>query len=110
MPKSKEASTTSNSKASGPKRKRHPPSEERPIPKGQDTVPLLPLRLNADSEAPSVTPADNAVAPSQGISMHSVNVLQTQLHLVIMLIKPQGKKLFVGNMYILRSPFSSRSH
>ncbi|XP_078340675.1 uncharacterized protein LOC144627451 [Crassostrea virginica] len=67
MPKSKRASTTSNSMASGPKakRKRHPPSDGRPIPKAQDTVPLLPPHLNTDSEAPSVTPADNAVSPSQ---------------------------------------------
>ena len=67
-----------------PKRKRHPPSEERPIPKAQDTVPLLPPHLNTDSEAPSVTPADYAVPPSQGISMHSVSVLQTQPSLPIM--------------------------
>ena len=33
--------------------------------------------MNADSEAPSVPPADNAVSPSQGISMHSVSLLQT---------------------------------
>ena len=86
MPKSKRASTTSNPMASGPmaKRKRHPPSDGRQIPKAQDTVPLLPPHLNTDSEAPSVTPADNAVSPSQGISMHSVSVLQTQPSLPIM--------------------------
>ena len=48
MPKSKRASTTSNLKASG-----HPLSEERSIPKAQDTVPLLLPHLNADSETPS---------------------------------------------------------
>ena len=95
--------------ASGPKRKRHSPSEERHISKAQDTVPLLLPRLNADSEAPSVTPADNAVSLAQDISMHSIGVLQTQpslpinanctqLYLVIMLIKPQGEQLLVGNM------------
>ncbi|XP_078331937.1 uncharacterized protein LOC111128733 isoform X2 [Crassostrea virginica] len=86
MPKSKRASTTSNPIASVPKakRKRHPPSDGRQIPKAQDTVPLLPPHLNTDSEAPSVTPADNAVSPSQGISMHSVSVLQTQPSLPIM--------------------------
>ena len=78
MPKAKRASTTSNSTASArPKGKRHPPSEERPIHKAQDTVPLMPTYLNADSEAPSVTPGDNAVPPSQGISMHSIGIANT---------------------------------
>ena len=70
--------------ASGPKRKRHSPSEERHISKAQDTVPLLLPRLNADSEAPSVTPADNAVSLAQGISMHFVSEVQTQQSLPIM--------------------------
>ena len=98
MPKAKGASTTSNSTASlRPKRKRHPPSEERPIPKAKETVPLLSPHPNADSEAPSVPFTRYVYAFCQ---CYAFQLLQTvhNFYLVIMLIKPQGEQLLVGNM------------